>query len=71
MCDEYFAVAPEQNRPLSLTLRAQVQALHIEDTITQGNLLQDDPKAVDVSLLGSLCWGHLHTQELRGRPQFL
>lgn len=40
-------------KPGPLTFRTEVQTFHVEDTAPQGNLLEDNPKAVHVPSLGA------------------
>lgn len=53
-----------------LTFRAETRAFQVEDALQQGEFLQDDAKAVDVTLLCPTCRWVVGTQKLRGRPQF-
>lgn len=53
----------------ALTFGAETGTLQVEDALQQGEFLQDDAKAVDVTLLCSTWRGVVGTQKLGGRPQ--
>lgn len=51
------------------TFGAVVGAVHVEDPVSESDLLKYNAKAVDVSFLGPLRIGGFHAEELRSGPQ--
>lgn len=62
-------IIPSQYCVWALTFGAETGAFQVEDALQQGEFLQDDAKAVDVTLLCSTCRWVVGTQKLGGRPQ--
>lgn len=51
------------------TFGAEVPAVHVEDPVSESNLLKYDAETVDVPFLGALRIGGFHAEQLGGRPK--